>query len=162
MEYIKIKLHGKYGKGKFTLVDGDYDGEYFSQYKWYLSPAGYVFRKSYSGEGRKNTYIYLHHEVCFTPKGMWADHINRNKLDNRGCNLRWATPAQSCQNRIGKKNKNGFIGVSLFKSKYTGKITFKAIYNRRYLGTFKTREEAAMSRDNEVRKLCGDFGVYNF
>ena len=100
MEYIKIPLHGKRGKGKYTLVDGDYDGEYFSQYRWYLLPNGYAGRAMIELPSKERTsYVYLHKEVCKTPPGYIVDHINRDKLDNRSCNLRWATYSDNANNR---------------------------------------------------------------
>ena len=98
MDFILIPLVGVHGSGKYTLVDGDYDGEYFGQWRWHLNPyTGYVQR----GErvDGKIVHIYLHHEVCRAPDGLWRDHINRNKLDNRSCNLRVVTPKESASNR---------------------------------------------------------------
>jgi hypothetical protein len=97
MPYIKIPLRGKYGKGKHVLVDGDYDGEYFGQYGWYINPGGYVYRRRYTGEG--GGYIYLHQEVSQTPKGMWTNFKDKNKLNCRSYNLEWVTPSQSAQMR---------------------------------------------------------------
>lgn len=107
LEVIELPCFGTNGKGKVTLVDGDYDGEYFGQYKWYVSPQGYAMRSNPPDETNdKFYYTYLHREVLGRqPKGMIADHINRNRLDNRSSNLRWATPLESAKNRGGKFDK---------------------------------------------------------
>lgn len=97
MEYVKIPLHGKLGKGKSVLVDGDYDGEYFGQFKWYVNPGGYVYRRRYAGEG--GGYVYLHQEVSRTPDGMWTSFKNKDKLDCRSANLEWVTPKESASRR---------------------------------------------------------------
>jgi len=95
LEYIELPLYGKHGNGKVTIVDGDYDGEYFSGFRWILDRKdGYAVTKT---EGRR---IYLHHLVCaVTEEKPWRDHIDRNKLNNRSCNLRPVTPKENAANR---------------------------------------------------------------
>lgn len=156
METIKLPLYGKLGVGKYTLVDGDYDGEYFGQYRWRVLPNGYAARTC--PETRKT--IYLHQEVCRAPKGLLSDHINRNRLDNRSCNLRWVDAAASASNRrIGVRNKKGLIGVCILKNrrkKYLVKVSGKMI------GTFYTSKDAALAYDMAAKQVHGDKAVLNF
>ncbi len=162
MEYIKIPLSGERGEGFFTLVDGDYDGEYFSQYNWYLNKkTGYVSRPSKDENNKKKT-IYLHREVSRTPYGYHTDHINRNKLDNRSCNLRWATPSENARNRplSSRKSKSGYRGVSVDgKSK---KNPYKVMVSRKYIGRFSNINEAAKSYDKHAKLMYGDNSILNF
>ena len=54
---------------------------------WNISTAGYAETTYYDGDWRKQ--VKLHHFIIGTPlDDMQVDHINRNKLDNRLCNLR--------------------------------------------------------------------------
>lgn len=142
MEYIKIPLYGKYGKGKYALVDGDYDGEYFSQYKWYLSATGYPIRvKNVSKNG--NRVVYLHHEVlrCNNAKvgHIVRDHIDGNKLNNRSCNLKIVTQSEN----ISKSSKavlvttNGIDKITLKEYAKRNNITYQAASMRLSRGTIK-------------------------
>lgn len=97
MPIKKIKI-----ADKTILVDGDYDGEYFSQYNWRILPNGYVYRSEAEklANGKwKHHIIYLHREVARPPKGMWVSHIDGNKLNNRSCNLAWRTPHETALSR---------------------------------------------------------------
>lgn len=151
--YIAIPLHGKYGEGRFTLVDGDYDGEYFSQYKWYVDTQGYAYRNEY--ENGRTKMVYLHHEVLRVPDGYWRDHINRNKLDNRGVNLRRVTPSQSAANRTVHK-KALRTGVQQRNKK---SVTYCA---GKYLGSFENEIDAAIAYDKEAISRYGECAQLNF
>jgi hypothetical protein len=50
-------------------------------------------------------------------KGEIVDHINRDHLDNRRCNLRIVNGRQNMLNRR-LKNRTGFIGVSIYDPGY--------------------------------------------
>ncbi len=86
-----IPLHGKYGFGQFCIVDSDV-AELVLQYSWALDKGYPVSRIN----GKKTL---LHHLLVGKPqKGFVVDHINRNKLDARKENLRFATHAQNVRN----------------------------------------------------------------
>ena len=168
MPFIEIPLYGKYGRGKATLVDGDYDGEYFAQYKWYVNPStGLCFRREYSNG--KNSMVTLHTEVSKPPKGMWVKHLNKNKLDNRNCNLEWTTPEKSALTRLlpSKVGNNKYRGVShpTCKSKnrklWVGK-NWKANLHSKHLGTYRTEEEAAKVYDVAAKEKYGKLARLNF
>jgi len=172
IEHIKIPLHGKHGEGKHTLTDGDYDGEYFSQYRWLLSTNGYVVRTGTYADGTKNRkLIYLHHEVCRPYGNMVFDHINRDKLDNRGSNLRLVTKAQNTYNRTRHDEYNKRPkGVSNNLNRYTLKDGTKKLsignkfivtFDHKRIGSFETIDEASAAWDRIAYKKYGEFGVYN-
>lgn len=167
MDCIKIPIGST---GKFALVDGDYDGEYFSQYRWNMNKkTGYVHRRKGPNEDEPGKSVYLHRLVQKCPEGMWVDHINRDKLDNRSCNLRVSTPQQNSWNRIRKRGKYKYMGVSkagngTLRADGTRWVSpkYKAAFRGKHLGMFNTEEEAGLAWDTEARKMYGAFGVYNF
>lgn len=153
LPYIKIPLHGKHGAGKHTLVDGDYDGEYFSRFRWYLNKAGYAVRSDTS-KSRNRSYIYLHREVMgHSPEKMICDHINRNKLDNRSRNLRFVTYQENTLNRVNKRSpESGYYGVRRLRCKRANGSVWVSkkwglFWGGKYRGGFDTPEEAARRWD---------------
>ena len=75
------------------------------------------------------------------------DHINRNSLDNRWCNLRQTTKWGNSLNRPTRvDNISGIPGVS--KHKASGKWIVNISVNRKqkYIGLFETFADAVKAR----------------
>ena len=85
--------------------------------------------------------------------GRMVDHVNHDKLDNTRANLRVCTNSQNQQNRKGaaSHNRTGLRGVC------KGRDGFRACVGTcgkvRYLGTFKTADEAARVAEAARRQL---------
>ena len=76
-----------------------------------------------------------------------VDHINGNKLDNRLCNLREATPTLSSINRsIAINNKSGVIGVFWNTGRKRWRAQISMDGKQCNLGEFDTKEEAIAAR----------------
>jgi hypothetical protein len=103
-------------------------------------------------------WLYVHGEW---PNGL-VDHANGNSLDNRICNLRVATDAQSAAN-TGKKsgNKSGVKGVNWKKQqgKWCARITLD--YKRTHLGYFDTLDEAREAYEAAAIKHHGEFARFD-
>lgn len=107
---MRIKLT----KGKYAIVDKE-DFDWLNQWKWHYSDGGYAHRSQHIRLG-KNKYsckiIRMHRLINNTPDGFVTDHINRNKLDNRKCNLRTVDKSVNSINRDKpENNKSGYKGV---------------------------------------------------
>lgn len=92
------------------------------------------------------------------PGELYVDHINRDKLDNRLCNLRLADCSQNRGNSGKTKlNSTGYKGVT--RSKRDGKwgASIMARGVNHYLGHFSTAEEAHAAYAAAAKKLHGEF-----
>ena len=102
----QIPLHGKYGEGKFALVD-DADFEWLSQYRWRGMKAA---RTVYAVATIDRRPVLMHRMIMDAPKKMTVDHIDHCGFNNQRGNLRLATNAENSRNRstvIGKSQCRG-------------------------------------------------------
>jgi len=132
---------------------------------WSLSPEGYVRTRSHLGItwNKKSTHIVLHRFLMkFPEKGIFVDHINRNKLDNRKQNLRLVNTSQNTINCVKFKGLTSkYKGVCLDKN--TGLYVSRICVNghRKYGGQF-TKEVDAAKKSNELyKKFHGEYAVLN-
>lgn len=154
--YIYSKKHGKFK----ILIDKE-DKERVMQYNWSISKSNNYFRVETRLPGKK--LIRLHRFILnLTPKDGEIDHKNRNTLDNRKCNLRFATRLQNTRNiKFKRKNKTGYIGVYKQEKRFKACLSYKnkTVHIK---GSFKTAKEAAIARDELVYKISGEFAILNF
>lgn len=144
-------------KGKYALVDCDMYN-YLNQWKWY-------FRESRKGSGyavRSRDKVRMHRLINKTPDGLFTDHINGNKLDNRKLNLRSCTVSENNRNRsIRKDNKSGYKGVSWNSQNKKWQVQLSINGKTKRVGMYKDVHEAG-KRYNEVAKdIYGEFASLN-
>lgn len=112
----------------------------------HLSEEGYLVIR-FDGmlyKAHRLAWLYVHGEL---PK-QWLDHINRNRSDNRICNLRLASPTLNAQNSsVRSDNKSGIPGVSWHKA--TGKwvVQISKLGKSTHVGLFSTIQEAKLARE---------------
>lgn len=125
---------------------------------------GYVALMNYVGNKKGYPSYkreYLHRLITKAPKGLFVDHINGDKLDNRKKNLRICTSAQSaCNTKTSSNSKSGFKGV--WKLPY-GRWCAQITKNREkiHVGVFDTPEEAALAYNKKAKELHGEFAWLN-
>lgn len=146
-------------RGAYALVD-DEDKKRLAQYHYYLNGHGYAER---SIKGTRHQTAYLHHDILgVPPKGMVVDHINRNPLDNRRCNLRFASRTQ---NRINSRpQRNGtskYKGVSYHRQLEKWRSCITVDGKTMSLGCYHSEQEAAEAYNRAAIQFYGDYAVLN-
>lgn len=153
-----IPLSGSTGIGLFSIVDDDIY-EFISNRKWTLSKNGYPYIKI------RNKSVCLHQIPIGVPLGdMMIDHKNRNKLDCRRENLRYATKAQNSMNREkSKSNKSTseYKGVSWDKSRGRWHCKVKFDGKTINIGRFSDPIDAAVAYNKKAVELFGEFAYLN-
>jgi hypothetical protein len=149
-------------RGYFTKVDDD-DYEKYASVRWHVCPMkkGAKALRSTFVNGKKTT-TYLSRVIMNAPKGKQVDHINHDTLDNRKCNLRVCTREQNNANQnISKNNTSGYKGVCwhIRLNKWQAKIGVNM--KRITLGSFNTKEEAALAYNKGAKKYFGEFACLN-
>lgn len=101
----------------------------------------------------------MHWEIVGQPAGMdHVDHINGDGLDNRRCNLRHATRSQNAINQdLSVRNKSGHRGVHWSKARKRWIAVISYERRQHYLGSFRTKEEAAEAYAKAAEKHHGEF-----
>lgn len=161
--YIKIPLSGKHGSAKYVIVDGDYDGEYFSTMKWYMNPQGYVQTPDYY-RSTPTKYMYLHNLVLPPIKGLRVSFLNGNKLDNRSVNLTHRSYSEIAFVRKkplipGRKpGTSGYRGVIKDSSSKNWQVRFRG----KFYGNHSSKEEAAHAYDRIASQHLGSKAILNF
>ena len=152
-------------KGNSFLIDKD-DYEAVSKYVWHKTKGGY-WMTVYSDEPYKQTHLKLHKLVTRTSSTELIDHVNRDKNDNRKCNLRVCDLYENARNSsIAKNNTSGFIGVSYNKQRKEWKASIHQKSDDRnrtggkelFLGWYKNKEDAIVARlKGELKYFGKDF-----
>lgn len=112
-----------------------------------------------------NKQVLAHRLAWFYVHGVWPeaeiDHKNRNRADNRLCNLREATNKQNSKNTGTRANSTTAVtGVHLYKGegrvkRYWAYITVDC--RRKSLGYFYTLEGAKEARREAELRLLGQW-----
>jgi hypothetical protein len=143
-------------KGFVTLVDDD-DYEWLNRWKWHYSH-GYAMRRI----SKHGKFIHMSRLILgIKSSKIFADHIDRNGLNNQRSNLRVATRSQNNANRtiIGS---SGFLGVfrtSAKKESWFARVNKNG--KRYYLGSFDNKIDAAKAFNEAAIKIHGEFANLN-
>lgn len=150
-DYAEIVLYDKenneIAKTKIDLEDVDK----CKNLKWHMH-VGYVANSKMK--------IFLHRFIIECPDDMIVDHINRDKLDNRKCNLRICTSKENNRNMPIRKNTTQSIRGVYKSSKNSWVARIKVNGKDIYLGSFKSEEEAINARQKAEIEYFGEFAPH--
>jgi hypothetical protein len=158
MKYIP--LTGKYGFGKYAIVD-DEDYEVLKKHSWRLTRHGYVIRST--KENKKSVHFQMHRVILNARKNQQIDHKNRIRFDNRKTNLRFCSSAQNRANSRKRNNRTSkYKGVSWNTER--GKWVTQICYNRQtiFIGRFDSERHAALVYDLWAKDIFGEYACTNF
>jgi hypothetical protein len=142
-------------------------------FRWLVSPAANVRAGDVAGQTNPKGYRvirykrrdYAAHRLAFLfvygECPSIIDHIDRNPRNNAISNLRAATPSQSSANRSYWGNMTGYLGVRRDNKRKMYRAYISENGRIKYLGYFKTAQEAAIARDAAALKKWGSFASLN-
>jgi hypothetical protein len=134
------------------------------KYKWYAKKdtknnVWYAYRNITISRGSRKTYRQSSigmHQVILNGKNI--DHINRESLDNRRCNLRFCSMSENKKNsKIYKNNTSGITGVSWHKrlQKWQASLGYRG--SMLFLGYFSDKSLARLKVEEKSKELFGEF-----
>ncbi len=146
-DYVEVYTYDKFNNVKYIFLVDIQDLPLIINYKWNYS------REKQTSNGRliymTNKKLGLFHRyIMGNPKGT-IDHINRNTLDNRRSNLRYASYSEQNMNTCISSKKFNIKGIDIHKDsnrtkRYMARFTFRSKTYRS--PWFLTYEEAVYCR----------------
>ncbi len=137
-----------------AIIDLD-DYEKVKDKKWCLD----MHRGGYASDRNETLHSFLFKAKS---QGLYIDHINGNRLDNRKTNIRLCTQMQNTYNRgLASNSSSGYKGVSWHSriKKWQTRIGFN--HKRKHLGYYNTKKEAALAYNEAAIKYYGEFARIN-
>ena len=146
----------KLTKGLSVQVD-DCNYQWLNQWNWYAQKGHNTY---YAARRDKNCkLIYMHRIILDTPENLQVDHKDHNGLNCQGYNIRNCTHQQNQMNQS-SRCASGYLGV---RKTPCGNFRANIKTNDKcfYIGTYKTKELAALAYNNKAIQLFGEFANLN-
>lgn len=161
-DYIMLPL----SKGQFCKISQE-DYEVLSKHKWSAAwnknTSSYYATRNHVYMGKK-VHVRMHRFLLLgmeMGRDRLVDHMNRDTLDNRRCNLRICTPGQNMANsRIHSNNSSGFKGVCFYKSRGEWVARIKIDNKYIFLGSYTCPQKAHAAYCEAAVRLRGEFARF--
>lgn len=138
-------------QGYIALVD-DEDYLELIKFKWRRDTNNYARTAS----------MVLMHRFIMKPQGQIIDHIDGNRLNNQKVNLRLCNQSENLCNRPKQlNNTSGYKGVHWHIKRGCWQANIKINQVQIYLGSFKTKEDAALAYNEASIKYHKEFAYIN-
>ena len=147
-------------QNKFALVDA-IDFDFLNKWKWFADKARHTW---YAANKPRNGWkIYMHRVILARKLGhsKQVDHINGNGLDNRRCNLRYATNRQNHQNQKIRQNMvTKYKGIIWRKDRNKWQSRIYVNGRNKHLGYFENEIDAAKAYRKAAKRFFGEFAKF--
>ena len=157
-KYNKYDLSGEYGIGWTSNTNNEFyfdivDYDKIKDICWCECTSGGIQRLV--GKTTDDKQLIAMH-ILLGYNGY--DHIDRNELNNRRCNLRKCTASQNVMNRNKlKNNTSGFTGVGWNKTRQKWRARVMINKKEHTLGFYDDKEDAIRARLEAEAKYYGEF-----
>lgn len=103
---------------------------------------------------------WLHYHGHPVPNGMYIDHVNGDRTDNRIVNLRIVTPSQSASNMLPRGNASQYKGVTYDKRRGHWRARIRIDGKEIWLGRFFDEEAAARAYREAAEAYQGAYAYH--
>ena len=140
-----------------VLVDSK-DYHWLNQFKWQIQTTGYV---AGGVNGKKRL---MHVLINETPLGLFTNHKNAIRCDNRSVNLESVTKRENSRCRLKTRGSSRYKGVCkrIYKGKTQWLCHINVGHGTEFLGVFYDEVEAAKVYDQVAIANFGEFTRTNF
>lgn len=156
---MKLTAEIELNNGMMAIVDAE-DVPAISEFSWRVRENhGNLYARANSN----NRSILMHRLILGAKPGQIVDHINRNGLDNRRENLRFATRRQNFANSQAR-GRHPWKGICFDKrcKSRPWQAVIKINGRNKTAGFYATAQEAARAYDRMAWAEYGEFAYLNF